>query len=38
MGGLNRRLEKTQEGISELDDRTIEIIQSKQQNEHSLKK
>lgn len=38
MDKLNSRIERTNERISELQDRTIDITQSEQQNENWLKK
>lgn len=37
MNGLNSRIEGTEERISELEDRTIEITQTEQQRENRLK-
>lgn len=37
MDGLESKLERTEEGISELEDRTKEITQSEQQRENGLK-
>ena len=36
--GLNSRFEQTEEGISEFQDRSIEFIQSEEQNEKRMKK
>ena len=36
--GLNRRAEQTEERIRELEDRSIEMIQSKKQEEKGVKK
>lgn len=37
IGRFNRRLESTEEKISELEDRAVEFIQSKEQKEKRIK-